>query len=173
MKFYNKMILQWICSSSPLWTQTCIQVICVHVLSRVIVHLSRCCEIKLGQWPFMTENFFFLFYTEKSVILIVTLCIEIGFVSEFIAIIITSMDIKLLVLPALQSAMLSNLALFFSFNVNWTLAVRANEPNDWWTWIFNYLCTVVKRKRKNHFIIVHITFSINLHAYTLKRFHFQ
>lgn len=50
----------------------------------------------------MTENFFFLFYTEKSVILIVTLCIEIGFVSEFIAIIITSMDIKLLVLPALQ-----------------------------------------------------------------------
>lgn len=71
------------------------------------------------------------------------------------------------------SAMLSNLALFFSFNVDWTLAVRANEPNDWWTWIFNYLCTVVKRKRKNHFIIVHITFSINLHAYTLKRFHFQ
>lgn len=50
----------------------------------------------------MTENFFFKFYTEKSVILIVTLCIEIGFVSEFIAIIITSMDIKLLVLPALQ-----------------------------------------------------------------------
>lgn len=50
----------------------------------------------------MTENFFSLFYTEKSVILIVTLCIEIGFVSEFIAIIITSMDIKLLVLPALQ-----------------------------------------------------------------------
>lgn len=48
------------------------------------------------------RKLFFLFYTEKSVILIVTLCIEIGFVSEFIAIIITSMDIKLLVLPALQ-----------------------------------------------------------------------
>lgn len=48
------------------------------------------------------RKLFFLFYTEKSVILIVTLCIEIGFVSEFIAIIITSMDIKLLVLLALQ-----------------------------------------------------------------------
>lgn len=46
----------------------------------------------------MIENFFFLFYIEKSVILIVMLCIEIGFVLEFIVIIIIFMDIKLLVL---------------------------------------------------------------------------
>lgn len=171
MKFYNKMILQWICSSSPLWTQTCIQVICVHVLSRVIVHLSRCCEIKLGQWPFMTENFFFIIlYREKChsnchAVYWDWICIRIYRHHHYFH------GYKIISITC--SAMLSNLALFFSFNVNWTLAVRANEPNDWWTWIFNYLCTVVKRKRKNHFIIVHITFSINLHAYTLKRFHFQ
>lgn len=56
----------------------------------------------IGAMTIHDRKLFFLFYTEKSVILIVTLCIEIGFVSEFIAIIITSMDIKLLVLPALQ-----------------------------------------------------------------------
>lgn len=44
------------------------------------------------------RKFFFLFYIEKSVILIVMLCIEIGFVLEFIVIIIIFMDIKLLVL---------------------------------------------------------------------------
>lgn len=59
------------------------------------------------------RKLFFLFYTEKSVILIVTLCIEIGFVSEFIAIIITSMDIKLLVLPALQCLCYQTLLSFF------------------------------------------------------------
>lgn len=44
------------------------------------------------------RKFFFFFYIEKSVILIVMLCIEIGFVLEFIVIIIIFMDIKLLVL---------------------------------------------------------------------------
>lgn len=115
----------------------------------------------------MTENFFFLFYTEKSVILIVTLCIEIGFVSEFIAIIITSMDIKLLVLPALQCYQT-----FLSMSIERLQYGLMNQTIDEPEYLIIYVLSL-KEKEKNHFIIVHITFSINLHAYTLKRFHFQ
>lgn len=115
----------------------------------------------------MTENFFFLFYTEKSVILIVTLCIEIGFVSEFIAIIITSMDIKLLVLPALQCYQT-----FLSMSIERLQYGLMNQTIDEPEYLIIYVLSL-KEKERNHFIIVHITFSINLHAYTLKRFHFQ
>lgn len=119
----------------------------------------------------MTENFFFLFYTEKSVILIVTLCIEIGFVSEFIAIIITSMDIKLLVLPALQCYQ-TLLSFFLSMSIERLQYGLMNQTIDEPEYLIIYVLSL-KEKEKNHFIIVHITFSINLHAYTLKRFHFQ
>lgn len=115
----------------------------------------------------MTENFFFLFYTEKSVILIVTMCIEIRFVSEFIAIIITSMDIKLLVLPALQCYQT-----FLSMSIERLQYGLMNQTIDEPEYLIIYVLSL-KEKEKNHFIIVHITFSINLHAYTLKRFHFQ
>lgn len=119
----------------------------------------------------MTENFFFLFYTEKSVILIVTLCIEIGFVSEFIAIIITSMDIKLLVLPALQCYQ-TLLSFFLSMSIERLQYGLMNQTIDEPEYLIIYVLSL-KEKEKNHFIIVHITFSINLHAYILKRFHFQ
>lgn len=117
----------------------------------------------------MTENFFSLFYTEKSVILIVTLCIEIGFVSEFIAIIITSMDIKLLVLPALQCYQ-TLLSFFLSMSIERLQYGLMNQTIDEPEYLIIY---VLSLKEKKIFIIVHITFSINLHAYTLKRFHFQ
>lgn len=117
------------------------------------------------------RKLFFLFYTEKSVILIVTLCIEIGFVSEFIAIIITSMDIKLLVLPALQCYQ-TLLSFFLSMSIERLQYGLMNQTIDEPEYLIIYVLSL-KEKEKNHFIIVHITFSINLHAYTLKRFHFQ
>lgn len=117
------------------------------------------------------RKLFFLFYTEKSVILFVTLSIEIGFVSEFIAIIITSMDIKLLVLPALQCYQ-TLLSFFLSMSIERLQYGLMNQTIDEPEYLIIYVLSL-KEKEKNHFIIVHITFSINLHAYTLKRFHFQ
>lgn len=77
------------------------------------------------------------------------------------------MDIKLLVLPALQCYQS-----FLSMSIERLQYGLMNQTIDEPEYLIIYVLSL-KEKEKNHFIIVHITFSINLHAYTLKRFHFQ
>lgn len=77
------------------------------------------------------------------------------------------MDIKLLVLPALQCYQT-----FLSMSIERLQYGLMNQTIDEPEYLIIYVLSL-KEKEKNHFIIVHITFSINLHAYTLKRFHFQ
>lgn len=94
------------------------------------------------------RKLFFLFYTEKSVILIVTLCIEIGFVSEFIAIIITSMDIKLLVLPALQcyQTFLTLLSFFLSMSIERLQYGLMNQTIDEPEYLIIYVLSLKEKK---------------------------
>lgn len=75
------------------------------------------------------------------------------------------MDIKLLVLPALQCYQT-----FLSMSIERLQYGLMNQTIDEPEYLIIY---VLSLKEKNFFIIVHITFSINLHAFTLKRFHFQ
>lgn len=90
--------------------------------------------------------FFFKFYTEKSVILIVTLCIEIGFVSEFIAIIITSMDIKLLVLPALQCYQ-TLLSFFLSMSIERLQYGLMNQTIDEPEYLIIYVLSLKEKEK--------------------------
>lgn len=92
------------------------------------------------------KTFFFKFYTEKSVILIVTLCIEIGFVSEFIAIIITSMDIKLLVLPALQCYQ-TLLSFFLSMSIERLQYGLMNQTIDEPEYLIIYVLSLKEKEK--------------------------
>lgn len=87
------------------------------------------------------RQLFFLFYTEKSVILIVTLCIEIGFVSEFIAIIITSM-----LLPALQCYQ-TLLSFFLSMSIERLLYGLMNQTIDEPEYLIIYVLSLKEKEK--------------------------
>lgn len=89
--------------------------------------------------------FFFILYREKCHSNCLD-CIEIGFVSEFIAIIITSMDIKLLVLPALQCYQ-TLLSFFLSMSIERLLYGLMNQTIDEPEYLIIYVLSLKEKEK--------------------------
>lgn len=89
--------------------------------------------------------FFFILYREKCHSNCLD-CIEIGFVSEFIAIIITSMDIKLLVLPALQCYQ-TLLSFFLSMSIERLQYGLMNQTIDEREYLIIYVLSLKEKEK--------------------------